>query len=481
MNKRAIWAISILMSTALIGIIFIQLNWIKWSVNLNEKNFNDKVYFALNEVQKYVQEQGKEPFEAYSFFRKKNQGLDSDNLKIADKDLAPLLNQYDEWTKQRLLFEIKSMELGFDPTQLLESINPKDLDKFIKQAFKYQGIDLKFDYGIYSNASKDFFIVNGIYTADIGITPNASYTGTNRSLMNSNATYTVPLFSTEFETPGSLRVFFPRKIGWLWSSVMPSLISSIIFTALILFCFLYTIYVIFRQKKISEMKNDFINNMTHEFKTPIATISLASDSINAERVKNDPEKVMRFANIIKEENNRMLSQVEKVLQMARIDKKEFELNISTFDLHSIITKAVEHANLKALKKDGVVISKLEADPSVIQGDETHISNIVYNLLDNANKYSPVNPHIEVSTKNVNGGVQMVVRDNGIGMTKEAQRHIFDKFYRVHTGNLHDVKGFGLGLSYVKALVTAHGGTVSVDSDLGKGSSFIVFFPFKTND
>jgi two-component system phosphate regulon sensor histidine kinase PhoR len=229
------------------------------------------------------------------------------------------------------------------------------------------------------------------------------------------------------------------------------------------------------------MKNDFINNMTHEFKTPIATISLATDSINAERVKSDPEKVMRFANIIKEENNRMLNQVEKVLQMARIDKKEFELNLSSFDLHKIIEKAVEHANLKVMKKEGDVISFLEADPSVIEGDVTHISNIVYNLLDNANKYSPVKPHIEVSTQNVNGGVQMVVKDNGIGMTKEAQRHIFDKFFRVHTGNLHDVKGFGLGLSYVKALITAHGGTVSVDSDLGKGSSFIVFFPYKTND
>ena len=481
MNKVAIWAISVLMSAALIGIIIIQLYWIKWSVNLNEKNFNDKVYFAMNEVQKYLQEQAKEPIEAYSFFRKKNKIIDGEGINIIDKDLAPLLNQYDEWTKQRLLFEIKSMEMGFDPSQLLESIKPKDLDKFIVQAFKTQGINLYFDYGVFSNTSRDFFIVNGSYIADIGSTPKASYTGTNRSLMNSNSTYTVPLFSTEFETPGSLSVFFPRKTGWLWSSVLPSLISSIVFMALILFCFSYTIYVIFRQKKVSEMKTDFINNMTHEFKTPIATISLATDSITSKFVSGDAQKVSRFARIIKEENNRMLKQVEKVLQMAQLDKKEFQLNLSKFDLHKIITKAIEHANLKVIVKEGHVGSNLHAKESFMMGDVTHISNIVYNLLDNANKYSPVKPHIEVLTENVQGGIRMTVKDNGIGMTKEAQRHIFDKFYRVHTGNLHNVKGFGLGLSYVKTLVTAHEGTVDVKSELGKGSSFIVFFPFHFSD
>ncbi|MCP3893170.1 MAG: HAMP domain-containing histidine kinase, partial [Bacteroides sp.] len=225
---------------------------------------------------------------------------------------------------------------------------------------------------------------------------------------------------------------------------------------------------------------DFINNMTHEFKTPIATISLAADSINSPMITSSPDKVRRFASIIKQENTRMNKQVEKVLQMARLDKQDFQVKVTDVDMHEVILRAIENANLQAEKKGGKVVGDLKADNSHIEADLTHISNVINNLLDNANKYSLEIPEISVHTRNVSNGVEVIVKDKGVGMSKEARKHIFDKFYRVHTGNLHDVKGFGLGLSYVKAIIDAHKGKIDVQSEPGKGSSFILLFPFHQN-
>jgi two-component system phosphate regulon sensor histidine kinase PhoR len=260
--------------------------------------------------------------------------------------------------------------------------------------------------------------------------------------------------------------------------VWKNLLASILFTGIILFCFAYTISVIIQQKKVSEMKGDFINNMTHEFKTPIATISLATDSISSPKIAGNPEKVKRFANIIKQENVRMNNQVEKVLQMAMLDKKDFSLKLTDVNLHEIIGRATENISLSVERKEGTVTTDLQADKPIVEADLTHVSNIVNNLLDNANKYSPEKPEISVATRNVNDGIQVIITDKGIGMSKEARKHIFDRFYRVHTGDRHDVKGFGLGLSYVKAMIVAHKGQINVKSDLGKGSSFTLFFPFK---
>ena len=226
------------------------------------------------------------------------------------------------------------------------------------------------------------------------------------------------------------------------------------------------------------MKTDFINNMTHEFKTPIATISLAADSIQSPMISGNKDKVNRFAGIIKQENKRMLEQVEKVLQMAKFDRENLNLKLTQVDIHNLITLAVNNVSLQVGLKEGTVNSELNASKHIIEADENHISNIIHNLLDNANKYTPIKPDIKVITKDKAEGIEIIVKDNGIGLSKEARKHIFEKFYRVHTGNLHDVKGFGLGLSYVKALVTAHSGSVSVKSELGKGSSFIINFPYK---
>jgi len=217
--------------------------------------------------------------------------------------------------------------------------------------------------------------------------------------------------------------------------------------------------------------------MTHEFKTPIATISLAADSITSPLISGNANKVKRFADIIRQENKRMNNQVEKVLQMALIDKREYKLNMLQINLHDIIKQAIQNANLQVEKKDGEVTAQINATNPYVYGDLTHVSNIINNLLDNANKYSPEKPKISITTRNVIQGVEVIIKDKGIGMNRDALKHIFDKFYRVHTGNRHDVKGFGLGLSYVKALMDAHRGQIDVKSELGKGSTFILTFPY----
>lgn len=226
------------------------------------------------------------------------------------------------------------------------------------------------------------------------------------------------------------------------------------------------------------MKTDFINNMTHEFKTPIATISLAADSIESPKVIQDESKIHRFIHIIRQENKRMLQQVEKVLQMAQIDKKDFQLKLGEVDMHELIRQAVEHLTLQVQKREGTIRVELNAGQPVLEGDHTHLSNVIYNLLDNANKYSADAPDIRITTLNLNGGIEIMVEDKGIGISKENQKHIFDKFYRVHTGNVHDVKGFGLGLSYVKAIALAHQGNIEVRSEPGKGSRFTLYLPFR---
>ena len=255
-------------------------------------------------------------------------------------------------------------------------------------------------------------------------------------------------------------------------------LNSLYKSCSVLFCFIYTLYIIFKQKKISEITNDFINNMTHEFKTPIATISLATDSINNPTIIKDENKIKRFLTIIKQENKRMLSQVEKVLQMALLEKDDFKLKFTGVYANDLINQVVQNAELQVTNRGGNIKIDLEANPDLIEADITHFSNIIHNLLDNANKYSPETPEITVNTHNVNNGIAISVRDKGLGMTKEAIKHIFDKFYRVHTGNRHDVKGFGLGLSYVKAMVNAHNGTISVESEPGKGSNFVINFPYR---
>jgi two-component system phosphate regulon sensor histidine kinase PhoR len=293
--------------------------------------------------------------------------------------------------------------------------------------------------------------------------------------------YRVNLFPDDiFRKKLELAVNFPDRDLFIGQKTSVLLGLSVVFTLIIFLTFLLSIYQIIKQKKVSEMKSDFINNMTHEFKTPIATISIAADSITNDKVINEEEKVRFFAGMIKKENIRMNEQVERILQIARLDRKEFEFNFQATDVHPLIEAAIEGFVLQVEQRGGKIETSFEAMNPVVTTDPIHFTNLVCNLLDNANKYTPEAPLIKVSTSNATDGVLLSVEDNGIGMTKAVQARIFDKFYRVTTGNIHTIKGFGLGLSYIKAILEANNGSIKVHSEPGKGSRFVVFIPFLNN-
>ncbi len=502
MKKNVIYALIAVMTAALLGLSWLQLMWIKSGIELNEQQFDKNVVAALNEVSNHLKELEWDKSIEYSdngylqsFLRNSStihhpvQEGDSsgshregypiytreDLEKIVsassgcncDKCVSARIQQYE---LQRRYFE------GLNQLPLAERIDLPLLDTLIKATLRKYKIDIPFHYGVYSTRKSNFILADGGFL--IGEPEQIIGPGFD-NLRQSE--YKVPLFDRETEAPGELSVFFPHKRKFIWASIWRTLVASVIFMGIIIFSFAYTIMTIFRQKKISEMKTDFINNMTHEFKTPIATISLATDSIVNPKVAGKPEKVARFVNIIKQENKRMNEQVEKVLQIAQLDKRDFSLKMTEVDLHELIRNAVENLSLQVEKKGGSISTDLRADRHLVRADATHIANLIHNLLDNANKYSPEKPYIHIATRNRSSGVEIIVKDKGVGMSKEAQRHIFDKFYRIHTGNRHDVKGFGLGLAYVKAIIDAHKGHIKVDSKLGKGSTFTVFLPFNTTE
>ncbi|HAQ65167.1 MAG TPA: hypothetical protein DCR43_04845 [Bacteroidales bacterium] len=313
----------------------------------------------------------------------------------------------------------------------------------------------------------------------------ALITGKNDTLNQSEAfhltspqkSYQTNLFPERFlQTGDRLALFFPGRKRHILGQMGFMLAGSLGFTLLIVSAFISTVLIILRQKKISEIKSDFINNMTHEFKTPIATISLATDAIVNPRVLSDGERVRYYTGVIREENRRMNNQVESILKMALLEKKDFGLRLEQQDVHELISRAIEHVSLQIEKRGGSITFDPKATETEAKLDEIHFINVMYNLLDNANKYSPEIPKIDVSTYNEGNYIFIDVSDNGMGMDRETQQHVFEKFYRKSTGNIHNVKGFGLGLSYVKAIAEATGGSVSVKSEPEKGSCFTIKIP-----
>lgn len=286
----------------------------------------------------------------------------------------------------------------------------------------------------------------------------------------------IPESGSDFEgisTVESLIIVVPDFKKQVWASLKWELIGAAVFMLIIIAAFYVTIRSLLNQKKLSEIKSDFINNMTHEFKTPLATISLAVDAIRNDKVQADPTKMKYFSSIIKEENIRMNKHVETILQAALMEKQELKLNIIPLHVHEVIQHALDNHQLQLQDKEGVVELYLNAANDLIEGDEVHFTNMISNLVDNAIKYSKDKPVIRITTHSTTKNIVIRVEDNGIGMNKESLKRIFEKFYRAHTGNLHNVKGFGLGMSYVKTVVDAHRGKIKVDSTLGKGSSFTI--------
>ncbi len=373
-------------------------------------------------------------------------------------------SEFLEWVKKRssefqnmsnqMISEIYSWEKTLE-------LDNKEIDLNLKRSLQYAQIETPYEFAI---------IKNGVVQNMSGKKPQKN------DFLKSK--YKIQLF------PGNLirqdlilSVVFPERANYVLGNMLWILGGSLIFSLFILATFALSLYFIIRQKKISEMKSDFINNMTHEFKTPIATISLAADTITNAKVINDEKSVRHFIGMIKKENARMNKKVETILQIASLDKKEIEFRFENVSIHYLINHAIESIDIQVQQRNGKISLNLNAENPIIYGDNEHLLNLINNLLDNAIKYSPDSPEITVSTINNEKGVVLSVEDKGIGMSKAVQSKIFERFYRQSSGNVHDVKGFGLGLNYARAIIDAHKGNITVFSEPGKGSRFEIFLPF----
>jgi two-component system phosphate regulon sensor histidine kinase PhoR len=345
---------------------------------------------------------------------------------------------------------------------ITERVNQKTLDSLLNIEIRNQKIDIPFQYGVLCEQKHRVVLASSRQAA---------------SQIPDNV-YKTALFPTDvFSKNDMLFVYFPTQQEFIMGKMWTVFSSSGVLILVILSCFYFAIATILKQKKLSDVKNDFINNMTHEFKTPISTISLACEVLEDEAVSKNPHQMSRYLHIIRDENKRLGQQVEKVLQAAMLDRGEVKLKITRVDMHEVIGHVLHNIGVQIEQRNGKVALDLQAAQTRVEADEVHITNIIHNLLDNANKYSPEAPQISICTSNVPGGISIRIADKGIGMTKEATNRIFDRFYRVPTGNVHNVKGFGLGLSYVKTILQGHNGKICVESEPAKGSTFEVFLPY----
>ena len=345
----------------------------------------------------------------------------------------------------------------------------KRLDKFwVDSLLRYElhnkGIYLPFSYEVLHAYSDTLIYSNAMGKAD------------ERPVFIPADTYRTPIFSKEIvNDPGLIRLAFPQKSSLILSTMTATMATTAGLLFVLVLCFGYTLFAIIRQKKIGEMKTDFINNMTHEFKTPVSTIMIASEALRDDEITEDKARVSRLANIIYEENERLGSHIERVLNIARIDKNDFKLDNKPVDDNEMVNVVLDSMSLKLQKCNADVVLNLDAENAVINADELHFSNVLYNLIDNAIKYSEEVPQITISTYNKNGHVVIKVADKGIGMGRDQQAKIFEQFYRIPTGNVHNVKGFGLGLSYVNTIVKRLNGTIAVKSEKDRGSEFEMKF------
>lgn len=422
MRKRTIIGIIIAAFLSLTGIIITQLFWIERSYELKEEQFNNAAIIGLKSVV--------------------NQLVNTRNDSIASGTN-------------------REMTCYTDPVSIFDVLDRQMLDSLIQDEFKTMKIRRDFVYGVFKPDQKKFVM--------------GPYEGYREELTASP--HVVSLSCLCRADPAMLSVYFPHQKSMIFNQLVGWLLLSVAFLIVFIFAFLFSIWSIFRQKRLSQMKSDFVNNMTHEFKTPISTISLASEMLLKPLVYKSSDRTKKYAHIIYDENLRLRNQVEQVLTIAVLDKGEFKLRRKEIDVHSVLQEVCESYNLIVKDRKGEIFLKFEAKESVLYADKLHIANVFSNLIDNANKYSPEKPQINISTRNENGGVVVSVEDSGIGISKENQKHIFKKLFRIPTGNIHNVKGFGLGLYYVKTMVEAHGGSIFLESEVNKGSRFEIFFPF----
>ena len=528
MRKKIFISLIVLMLIAVIGIITVQMFWINNSINIGEKQFETNVKSALVDVSKNIEQrefrdfvednrdiflrrQTNEPekrdLRTYIFqkidtinneiftykqstlidnykvpasrfvdnkkldnkiinyktyFSKREKEISSLNLNIK-KDVEESkrnvkLTSIGELPAIRKL-EIENIYKEIAPKKpIYQRITTKELQLTLENELKNRGIETTFEFAVFAG---DF------------PTKLRSYKFKNEE----KSDYTVQIFANDLGiTDYYLYVSFPDKKDYILSDIKSILILASTFILFIIIAFGGALYQMFKQKQISEIKTDFINNMTHEFKTPIATINLAIDSIKNPKIIKDKEKVLRYAEMIREENKRMHAQVENVLRISKLEKNQLEINKKIVDVHNIIENAISHVELIVKNKGGYIKKHFNTNSTKILGSDLHLTNVLVNMLDNAIKYANKTPKIDIFTEKTQNFILIKIKDQGVGMTKNAQKHVFDKFYREQKGNIHNVKGHGLGLAYVKKIIDNHQGNVTVESEKNKGSIFIIKLP-----
>jgi len=510
MNKRLIWTIISVMSVALVGLLAFQAYWIMDAVKVKEQQFDQFVNRLLHQVVKELEVQEAASAISKEFIRIDELRLDEtytkvfidrnygeDNINITSKYIIrngtepgknimilngdtilisseknPAENRPDTFMYNELRSKLKANITS--KTDLVESVVNKMmasdgnisgrldidlLDRVISTVLLNKGIDLDYEFAVRTDRS------------GIGISSDKFDSGTKSDI------YRTSLFPNDiFSTANDLLLYFPDKRNYIIKSIGIVGFSSLILTLIIIFGFSFAVYIILKQKKLSEMKTDLVNNMTHELKTPISTISLASQMLKDNSIPSEAKNLDRISGIIDDESKRLGFQVEKVLQMAVFDKGEIKLKIKKVNINHLISSVIENFRINVENRNGKITVSLNADPAEIYIDEVHMTNVILNLLDNSVKYSKDEPEITISSGNEKQGIILTVEDTGIGISKQEQKRIFDKFYRVSTGNVHNVKGSGLGLSYVKKIVEEHKGTIKIDSEPGRGTKFDIFLP-----
>jgi two-component system phosphate regulon sensor histidine kinase PhoR len=444
MNRRTINTVIVLGVISLTSILLIQIFWIRKTLQAQQVNI---------EIQEKEDSLNLQQF--------------SDHAHIA---LRNVLQEISESTDNSNLYgAVKQIRTNYFAVDITEELHPYYLETLLKREFDNQALNQDFQYGIYDCFTDSIVFGNYIRFTDNSYAPiKDSMNGVTSEKLawKKDSHYFTVLFPNVKAKP----IDPTEALSFPW-------IYLVAIIALLLIFFAFAINVILRQKRLSEVKTDFINNMTHELKTPISTIGLSSELLLRGDFKEDPDRLKRYAEIIYKENKRLENQVERVLNVAKLDKEKLVLKTERLSVHELILDAKESFDLNQTDSGGQITLELNAQNDLLELDPVHFTNVVYNLLDNAVKYCEQTPQITISTSNVNDGFQLSIADNGIGMKREDIKLIFDKFYRVPTGNLHNVKGFGLGLYYVKLIVEEHGGKIQVKSAPGKGSTFHLWFPF----
>ncbi|WP_299127734.1 HAMP domain-containing sensor histidine kinase [uncultured Winogradskyella sp.] len=524
MGKKLFILLVILMSLSLIGIIFVQSFFINNSLEDSEKNFTLSVTRALSyvsrdikeyELRKYInliqpyvvndkepdstiirqlyisaqdeindktiihrntvlEERFKVPpslffeidadsidvsnftnelvTESYS-----NSNLDGNGLSISTKPQTRVV-EFSNMPEIRMKAYEASFNKLLKEVPIYKRVTARQVEDLLKNELSSEGVDLDFEYAIY-----DDDLATKIQTLNFSKNPET--------------TIGIPILMDSNNRGGyTLYVDFPDRKKYLLSSILWMVFLSVIFTGIIILAFSGAIYQLIKQRQISQIKTDFINNMTHEFKTPIATINLALDAIKNPKIIADQDKVKRYLRMIKDENKRMHAQVENVLRISKLEKNELNISKDRLELHDLVVDAITHIELIVEDRNGYVKTHLNAAESSVLANETHFTNVIVNILDNAVKYSDDEPKIDVYTENAGNNIILKIADKGNGMSKQVAKRVFEKFYREHTGNVHNVKGHGLGLAYVKRIVDDHQGHISLESEKGKGSTFIIKLP-----